>query len=135
MNLLKSIGAVVAGFVTCFALAIAMDVMLVMAHVFPDPMHPELFSDGQYAVITFYTAVFSAAGAWLTAKLAPSKPMSHAIALGVLGFIASSLGAYFNWAKAAGHEWYPIALIVIAIPSCWFGGWFYMKRSGAKAAA
>ena len=134
MNVLKSIGAVVAGFVTCFVLAIITDVVLVVLHVLPaDTNHPELIGDGLYALITVYTGLYSVVGGWLTAKLAPSKPMAHAIALGVLGFIASSVGGYFNWSKAAGHEWYPIALIVIAIPTCYLGGWFYM-RGKSKAA-
>ena len=122
MKALRSIGAVVAGFVAVFVLSILTDGALVVTHVFPDPAHPELFSDGQYAVITVYTALYSVAGAWLTARLAPSRPIVHALVLGVLGALASTLGAIANWDKAAGHEWYPIALIVIAIPACWLGG-------------
>lgn len=134
MKILRSIGAVLAGFVACFVLAIATDVVLVMAHVFPDPAHPELYGDGLYALITLYTAAYSAFGGWLAARLAPARPIAHAVALGVLGFVASSLGAYMNWDKAAGHEWYPIALIIIAIPSCWLGGMIYMKRKPASTA-
>ena len=134
MNALKSVGAVVAGFLLCFVLAIATDVVLVMTHMMPTMEHPEQFSDGLYAVITVYTALYSVVGGWLTAKLAPSKPLQHALALGVLGTIASCLGAWANWGKAAGHEWYPIALIVIAIPACWLGGMIYMRRGGATKA-
>ncbi len=127
-NILKSIGAVVAGFVLVVALALGTDMLLVLAGLFPDMKHPELYSDGQYAVITLYTALYSAVGAYVTAWLAPSRPMTHALVLGVLGTLSSGLGAVANWHLAAGHEWYPIALIVIALPSCWLGGWFFVKR-------
>ena len=128
MKILKSIGAVVAGFVAVFVLAIATDAVLVTAHVFPAMDHPELYGDGLYALITVYTAVYSAVGGYLTAWLAPSKPITHALVLGVLGMLASLAGAVANWDKAAGHTWYPIALIVIAIPTCWAGGKLCLLR-------
>lgn len=122
MKILRSIGAVVAGFLACFVLAILTDVVLVATGLMPSPEHPELYRDGLYGLIFGYTTVYSAAGGWLTARLAPAKPLQHALVLGALGMLASSLGAWANWSKAAGHEWYPIALIIIAIPACWFGG-------------
>lgn len=129
MKILRSIGAVVAGFVAVFVLAILTDAVMMGLHVFPAPDHPELYTDFQYLIITFYTGVYSAAGAYLTARLAPSKPLTHALVLGVLGTLASTAGGVAMWSKAAGHEWYPIALIVIAIPTCWFGGWLYARRA------
>ena len=134
MNILKSIGAVVAGFVAVFALAVITDIVLVGAHVLPTMEHPELYNDGLYVLITFYTGVYSVVGGYLTAWLAPSKPMTHALVLGLLGTLSSTLGAMAMWSKAAGHTWYPIALIVIAIPTCWLGGTLYMKLKGAKSA-
>lgn len=127
MKILHSIGAVVAGFVTCFVLAILTDVVLVLAGVMPRPEHPELYTDGLYGLIFAYTTVYSGVGGYVTARLAPMRPLQHALVLGVLGMFASTLGAMANWSKATGHEWYPIALIVIAIPSCYIGGWLYVR--------
>lgn len=128
MKILKSAGAIVAGFVTCFVLAILTDIVLVMAHVMPDPSHPELYGDGLYALITVYTAAYSALGGWLTARLSPARPIAHALALGVFGMLASIAGAAANWSRATGHEWYPVALILIAIPTCWLGGKLYTLK-------
>lgn len=128
MKILKSVGAVLAGFVACFVLAILTDIVLVMAHVMPDPSHPEFYGDGLYALITVYTAAYAVLGGWLTARLAPAKPIAHALTLGVLGMLASIAGAAANWSRAAGHEWYPIALILIAIPTCYIGGKFYTLK-------
>ena len=128
MRILRSIGAVVAGFVTVFALSVLTDIVLVAAGMFPDPQHPELYSNGQYALITFYTALYSVVGAYLAAWLAPGKPLTHALVLGLLGTLASAAGGAAMWSKATGHEWYPIALIIIALPACWLGGILYIRR-------
>jgi hypothetical protein len=34
-----------------------------------------------------YRIVITVGGAWLTARLAPDKPMKHAMILGVVGFL------------------------------------------------
>jgi len=131
MKILRSIGALVAGFLTCFVLAILTDVVLVMAGVLPDPKHPELYSDGLYVIIFAYTTLYSGVGGWVTARVAATKPLQHALVLGVLGMSASAFGAWANWDKATGHEWYPIALIIMAIPACYAGGWLHARRKHA----
>jgi hypothetical protein len=58
------------------------------------------------------------------ARLAPDRPMQHALAGGVVGLIVSTAGAVVTWNKgpAFGPHWYPLALIVLAIPTAWMGG-------------
>ncbi|HEV7165712.1 MAG TPA: hypothetical protein VGO35_10010 [Gammaproteobacteria bacterium] len=128
MKILRSIGAVVAGFVAVVVLALLTDAVLMATHVFPAMEHPELYTDTLYVLITFYTALYSAVGAYLTARLAPSRPITHALVLGVLGLLSSTLGAIAMWSKATGHEWYPVSLVLIAIPTCWLGGWLYVRQ-------
>jgi len=50
--------------------------------------------------------------------------MKHALVLGVVGLIVSTAGAVATWNKGPefGPHWYPIALIVTAIPCAWLGG-------------
>jgi hypothetical protein len=64
------------------------------------------------------------AGAYLTARLAPSRPMMHALVLGALGFVASLVGAVVTWNKGAafGPHWYPVGLVLLAMPQSWLGG-------------
>jgi len=133
MKILRSIGAVAAGFIAVFVLAVLTDIVLVTVHALPAMDHPELYSDPLYAIIFLYTTVYSGVGGYLAARLAPSRPIAHALVLGVLGTLASTLGAVANWSKAAGHEWYPIALIVIAIPACWLGG--VLQQRGTRRPA
>jgi len=81
-------------------------------------------SDLPFAVATVYRAVYGTAGAYLAARLAPNRPLVHALVLGVLGFVASVAGAAAMWSKlpGLGPKWYPVALIVLAIPTAWMGG-------------
>jgi len=44
--------------------------------------------------------------------------------LGMLGFVVSIIGAVVTWnmGPAYGPHWYPVALVVLAIPTAWLGG-------------
>jgi hypothetical protein len=45
-------------------------------------------------------ARYSVAGSYITARLAPNRPMLHALVLGVLGLAVSIVGAAVTWNKA-----------------------------------
>jgi hypothetical protein len=121
-NTLKSIGAVLAGFVAVFVLSLGTDVVLHSTGVFPP--WGERVSDPLLLLATVYRTVYCIAGSYVAARLAPNRPMAHALALGVVGLIASTAGALLTWNKgpAFGPHWYPVALIVTAIPCAWLGG-------------
>lgn len=61
------------------------------------------------------------AGSYIAARFAPRRPMPHALILGVLSIVVSTIGAVLMWNKgpAFGPRWYPVALIVMAIPCAW----------------
>jgi surface polysaccharide O-acyltransferase-like enzyme len=121
-NTLTSIGAVVAGFVAVFVLSLGTDVVMHIAGVFPQLGQP--MSDALFVLATLYRTVYCIAGSYMAARLAPNRPMEHALVLGVLGLIVSITGAVVTWNKgpAFGPHWYPLALIVTAIPCAWVGG-------------
>ena len=50
--------------------------------------------------------------------------MMHGLVGGFLGLVVGIVGAVVTWNKgpAFGPHWYPIALIVLAIPQAWAGG-------------
>ena len=58
---------------------------------------------------------------YVTARLAPRRPMQHALIGGALGFVASAIGAAATWNRGLGPHWYPLALIVLAVPQAWAG--------------
>jgi peptidoglycan/LPS O-acetylase OafA/YrhL len=112
----------VAGFVLTAGLSLGMDAVMHAAGVFPPWGEP--MSDGLYAWATVYRVAFTVAGGYLTARLAPRRPMRHVIALGVVGLAAAAAGAAATWnaGPAFGPRWYPLALVVTALPCVWAGG-------------
>jgi hypothetical protein len=67
-----------------------------------------------------YRSIYTVAGGYVTAILATNRPMRHAVILGIIGIVAGTVGTIANWDK--GSHWYPIALIVLALPCTWLGG-------------
>jgi len=77
-------------------------------------------------------SVFITVGAaWLTARLAPVKPMKHAMVLGVIGTLLGLAGVAATWNLDLGPRWYPVSLAVLAIPECWAGAKIHERRAGA----
>jgi hypothetical protein len=116
----KSIGAVVAGLLTVVVITTAVDALLHVTGVYP-PMNLPI-DDPLALLATAYRVVISVAGAYLTARLAPDRPMGHALVLGAAGVLLGLVGLVITWNLGLGPRWYPIALVVLAIPQCWAGG-------------
>ncbi len=70
----------------------------------------------------FIARVYGVVGSYVTARLAPDRPMGHALVGGLIGLALSTLGAVVTWNKDLGPHWYPLALIVTAMPTAWLGG-------------
>lgn len=118
----SSAGAVLAGLIAIFVLSLGIDAVLHALGVYPPWNQP--ISDKQALLATAYRIVCAVAGSSLTAWLAPQRPMRHALALGLIGVLLSAAGAIATWnrAPAMGPHWYPVALIVTALPCAWLGG-------------
>src|SRR5438093_257416 len=126
----KSIWPVVAGVLFIIVVTTLVDVVLHAVGVYP-PMNQRL-GDSLAVLATAYRVVISIGGAWLTARLAPHKPMKHALILGVVGTVLGLVGVVATWNAGLGPRWYPISLAVLAIPQCWVGGKLYEMRSGRR---
>ena len=120
----RSVGAVVAGFAAVVVLSIATDAVFHALGVFP-PIGRQMTA-GLYVMALAYRTLFTVAGGYITARLAPRRPLAHAVVLGVIGIVAGTLGAVALWGM--GDQWYPIALVLLALPSTWFGGWLFSRR-------
>jgi hypothetical protein len=126
----KSIRAVVAGVLVIIVVTTLVDILLHATGVFP-PMNQPI-DDALALLATSYRIVISVGGAWLTARLAPDRPMKHAMALGYVGVVLGLVGVVATWNLGLGPRWYPIALAVLAIPQCWAGGKIYEMQSGKR---
>ena len=128
----RSIWAVVAGVLVIIVVTTLVDIVLHAIGVFPPMDQP--INDALALLATSYRIVISVGGAWLTARLAPDKPMKHAIILGFVGLVLGLVGVAATWSRRLGPRWYPISLAGLAIPQCWAGGRIYEMRSGRRFA-
>ena len=121
----RSILAVVAGALTGIVLSVGTDFLLHAAGWMPAPGQPA--STALLAAATTYRTLYGVLGAYLTARLAPYRPLRHVLVLGALGLLANLSGAIVTWNKgpAYGPHWYPLTLIVLALPTAWLGGWLF----------
>ena len=126
----QSIWAVVAGVLVIIVVSTVVDIVLHALGVFPPMDQP--INDSLALLATSYRVVISIGGAWLTARLAPDKPLKHTMILGLVGTVLGLVGVVATWNKGLGPRWYPIALAALAIPQCWVGGKLYEMRSGKR---
>ena len=130
----RSVGAVLAGLLLIVVLSLGTDVLLHAIGVFPAWGKP--MSDSLFLLATIYRIIFSVAGCYLAARLAPRQPMKHALWLGVIGVLISTAGSAATWNRGPefGSHWYPVALIVVSLPCAWFGGWLFTRGKLAASA-
>jgi hypothetical protein len=125
---IRSIGAVFAGLLFIVILSLLTDVVMHATGVYPPWF--QYMPDSLFLLATAYRVVYSLLGSYLTARLAPQRPMLHALILGVVGMVLSLAGALATWNKGPefGPKWYPITLIAIAVPLAWLGGKLRLKQ-------
>jgi hypothetical protein len=132
----RSIGAVLAGMIASIVLSLGTDVLLHMVRVFPPWGASMVGYDGALLLATFYRTIYGVVGSYIAARLAPNRPMLHAIVLGTLGFTVSIFGAVATWngGPAFGPHWYPVVLVVLALPTAWVGGRVRLAQVGQRSA-
>ncbi|MCE9668484.1 hypothetical protein LY474_11740 [Myxococcus stipitatus] len=121
-RLLPSAGAILAGLLANVVLASATDAVLHATGVFPPLGQP--MPDALFGLALAYRLVFTVGACALTARLARHQPLRHALVLGGIGMTLALLGAVATWGKGPefGPTWYPLALVVTALPCAWLGG-------------
>jgi hypothetical protein len=126
----RSLLAVFAGVLAGVALTLAADSLMRLAGQLP-PLGQRA-TDASLAVAILYRTLLGVFAAWLTARLAPYLPLRHALVGGGLGFAVSLAGALATWnaGPAYGPHWYPVALVLLALPQAWLGGWIVERHAG-----
>jgi hypothetical protein len=112
---LASAGAVIASTLA--------DAVMHAAGIFPGT--PKLMTNGLFALAAGYRALFTIAGGYVTARLAPNQPMRHAWILAGIGLAAGLAGVVAYYAIGNGElgpACYAIAIPLEAIPFVWLGG-------------
>ena len=129
---IRSVGAVLTGIIVGVLLTIITDVMLHAIGVYPPSGQPMVNADALLLLATAYRVVYGVLGGHITARLAPDRPMRHALAGGVVGFVVCTVGAVVTWNRGAafGPHWYPLALVATAVPCAWLGGQLRVMQFG-----
>jgi len=91
----RSIWAVVAGFLVVVLLSIGTDAVLHAARI--HPILGQRMSHGLFVLATVYRTVYGILGSYVTARLAPNKPMKHALMGAAIGTVIATAGAIATW--------------------------------------
>lgn len=125
-NIVRSVLSVFVGFISVALLSILADVGLEKLGVLPGTTHPEQYISWMLWLALGYRSLFTLVGGYVTATLAPTKPMAHVYALMVLGGIGGVAGAIGGWHY--GNHWYPVLLAITGPMFVWFGGKLFHKE-------
>ena len=117
----RSVAAVLLGFIAVVVLSLGTDQVLHSLGVYP-PWGQPMWDAGDNLLAFAYRSVYTVAGGYIAARLAPRNPMRHVLALGALGFLVALAGAIATVPMELGPDWYPIALVLTAVPLVWLGG-------------
>lgn len=120
-KLLRGIVAVLAGFFLIGLLGYLADTLLQSLGVLP-VTGTVRFEDKHSLLALSYHLLFALLGGFVTAWLAPNRPIAHALALGVLGVLISILGLIAIITNDLAPAWYGWALIILSLPITWSGG-------------
>jgi hypothetical protein len=136
--MLRSVLAVVVGFMVTLVASVGTDVVLVLLlpHSFTEGKPPSL---GLSLGILAYCFVYVVLGGYVTACIARRAEVRHALTLGGIALaigVAMTLPALFR--HGDGHEtpgWYIAVTLGYVLPATALGGWLRaMQRRGAAPA-
>ena len=127
-RLWRSVLAIIAGALVGALLSVATDFALHASGI--APALGQRFSNPLLLLAVIYRTLYGILGSYLCARLAPILPMRHSIILGWLGLAANLAGAIATWnaGPAFGPHWYPITLVLLALPTAWLGARIFIAQ-------
>lgn len=129
----RSALALLTGIVIGIVLSTATDFGLHAIGLTPSPK--DRWPNNLLVLATTYRTVYGILASYVIARLAPNRPMGHALVAGTLGMIVSMLGAIAAWSTTAGQHWYPVALALTALPTAWMGAKLWLMQLHSRTAA
>jgi hypothetical protein len=93
-----------------------------------------MYEPGLNALALSYRIVSTVFSGYVTARLAPRKPMKHVVIGGLIGVLLGFAGVLGAMQIPMGPIWYPIAIAVTGFPSVWLGGMLYARSSPGRSA-
>ena len=128
---LRSFASILLGFGVVVVASIGTDMIMHATGIFP-PMGQPMESAALFLLALAYRCAYAVAGGFATAWLAPRAPVSHAMILGVIGTALAIAGAVATIGRPdMGPAWYPIALVLTALPCTWLGATLHARTRRA----
>jgi len=129
-RILRRIGAVLAGIIVVIILDVGIDIVLHATGIYPPWFQP--MRSSLWLLAIGYRSVDGIVASYVVARLAPDRPLKHALCFGLIGVVMSLAGVAGTWNKGPefGPKWYPLALVAIALPCAWLGGRLREKQLG-----
>ena len=127
-KILRRIGAVLGALVLVVILDVTIDVIMHATGIYPPWFQP--MATSLWLLAIGYRMLDGTIGGYVAARLAPDRPMAHALVLGIIGLFLSSAGAIASWNKGPefGPRWYPLSLVVLSMPCALFGGYLRTRQ-------
>jgi hypothetical protein len=128
----RSVLCIFVGFVVVVVITLITDAILHKIHFYP-PLG-EYTSGSVLIWATVYRTIYGVIGSYVTARLAPNRPMMHALIGGAIGMVIATVGAAVTWnhVPPLGPHWYPVSLIIGAIPTAWLGAQVRIMQTGSR---
>ena len=128
---LRSVGAVFFGLVAVTVLSLVTDQVFHALKIYP-PWGQPMYDPRLNLLALAYRIPYEVLGSYIAAKFAPRRPMRHALILGFIGFGLSLIGGIVAMRMHLGPNWFPISLIITALPCAWLGGLLYTRSAPGK---
>jgi len=128
---LRSVGAVLLGLVAVNVLSLATDQVFHALKIYPAWGQP-MYDPRLNLLALAYRIPYEVLGSYIAARFAPRRPMLHALILGFIGFGLSLVGGIVAMRVHLGPNWFPISLIITALPCAWLGGALYTWSTPSK---
>jgi len=99
------------------------------------PSLAQRWPDQLLILATAYRTLYGVIASYIVARLAPRRPLLHALIGGFLGLFVNAAAAIATWNTSPGPHWYPLALAVLSVPPAWLGGKLHERERRSQSAA
>ena len=130
----RSAAAILLGFAAVVVLSLGTDQVLHELKVYP-PWGEPMDDTGLLLLALTYRIIYTVAGGYIAARLAPGAPMRHAVILGLIGLVPGTAGIFAAAVTDLGPLWYPVVLDLSGLPCCWLGGVLHRATQAAGEGA
>lgn len=116
----RSLLAIVTGFVLIGMLSVCTDMALRMAVPMLFETDGSTSSTPMLLMTIAYVGLYATLGCYLAARMAPARPMRHALVLGILGLAFNIAGTTRTWTRYP--VWYHVVSLTLVMAWAWLGG-------------